>query len=917
MATTEANPFYDEEKEKSAADTSTPAQPSSSAPSNTATASSSSSPSAAQSSVPALPTFSPQLQTALQEVLPSNDPLDSPSFDPIAYINASFPDESSLAGNKLDVFLSGLRKQVKQYNDIITRDVREHSCTRSVTRDAIDHATSSITQLFNKIKQIKDKAAESEAMVIEICKDIKSLDHAKKHLTATIIALRNLHMLVSAVGQLDYMVAEKQYRDAARLIRAIDDLFSLFVAYKHIDKIQQLDSAVNRTKELCKEQLLHEFHRLLPTLQPVAKQSRHAGLDDEPPPSVDEDEQKATRQQLAEACMLTEVLDATFKRSIFLWFSSLLLEDYVALYSPGKEGATIEQIDRRYAWCKRMIRNYDDTYLAVFPVDWEMPAYVATEFCKQTKAHISKILQGMKATDVGGMVKALTKTIEFERELTYNMKMRRAPEDRGVSLHTRDNSEFDDMDRADLVENIKMKYAKNKSTEPSEGRLGSPKALDKHDNLFGKDGGGEAGGAGGKGRRVLAPIDFHGAVSDAFTPYMSSYVELERKRTDDLITKIEKEEKWSHPEESKARDRYGGSDDLFLYIKNSTNQCTRLNRNEILFNLYQEYKRGLQLYCDMLERHLSKREQLSEKELVMTAYLVNTAEYCIDTIPQLEQSIKATIDQAYKERIDLSGTVEAYSGMITRAVQALVSSTGATLRKTLGAMSKNNWESWQSVGDESEYVVDLIRTLKRELPVIARHLSPRYLNFYCTQLASVFIPRYVEAIYATKRIGELGAQQLSLDAHSLKAVMLQLPTLGNDVEDDNGDGSRSQRKKTVAQKGYTKFVTAEMSKAEALLKTLVSPSARLIVTFKALLPKSSSDDLYRVFTLKGLKKQEIQQLVDQYNATVGPDDQVRLGGSGGSSLSGGSTPAGLPMGLAGLPGVKGVNLKGFLSGLGQ
>ena len=388
MAATEANPFaatYHEEKEKSAADTSTASLSSSST-------TSSSSPHA-PSTVSSLPIFSPQLQTALQEVLPSADPLDSPSFDPIAYINASFPDESSLAGNKLDVFLSGLRKQVKQYNDIITRDVREHSCTRSVTRDAIDHATASITQLFNKIKQIKDKAAESEVMVQEICKDIRSLDHAKRHLTATIIALRNLHMLVSAVGQLDYMVAEKQYRDAARLIRAIDDLFSLFVSYKHIDKIQQLDSAVNRTKELCKEQLQHEFHRLLPTLQPVAKQSRHT-MDDEPPAAVDEDEQKATRQQLAEACMLIEVLDATFKQSIFLWFSSLLLEDYVALYSYGKEGATIEQIDRRYAWCKRMIRNYDDTYLSVFPVDWEMPAYVATQFCKMTKQHITKILQG-------------------------------------------------------------------------------------------------------------------------------------------------------------------------------------------------------------------------------------------------------------------------------------------------------------------------------------------------------------------------------------------------------------------------------------------------------------------------------------------------------------------------------------------
>ena len=52
---------------------------------------------------------------------------------------------------------------------------------------------------------------------------------------------------------------------------------------------------------------------------------------------------------------------------------------------------------------------------------------------------------------------------------------------------------------------------------------------------------------------------------------------------------------------------------------------------------------------------------------------------------------------------------------------------------------------------------------------------------------------------------------------------------------------------------------------------------------KAPLSKSGSNNLYRVFTLKGLKKNEIQQLVDQ----------VRLGGSGGSSLSGSSAPSGL------------------------
>ena len=162
------------------------------------------------------------------------------------------------------------------------------------------------------------------------------------------------------------------------------------------------------------------------------------------------------------------------------------------------------------------------------------------------------------------------------------------------------------------------------------------------------------------------------------------------------------------------------------------------------------------------------------------------------------------------------------------------------------------------------------------------------------------------AVWQCKRIGEMGAQQMSLDAHSLKSTLLALPTLGQDADDDP---AHRNRKKTVATKSYTKYVTTEMSKAEALLKTIVSPSERLIVTFKALLPKSSTDDLYRVFTLKGLKKGEIQALVDAYNAGVSAEDQVKLGGSGSGSLSGGSTPS------ATVGGGK-TNLRNFISGLG-
>ena len=58
-----------------------------------------------------------------------------------------------------------------------------------------------IQELFAKINEIRRKAEQSEVMVQEICRDIKKLDYAKKHLTYTITALRRLAMLINAVGE--------------------------------------------------------------------------------------------------------------------------------------------------------------------------------------------------------------------------------------------------------------------------------------------------------------------------------------------------------------------------------------------------------------------------------------------------------------------------------------------------------------------------------------------------------------------------------------------------------------------------------------------------------------------------------------------------------------------------------------------
>ena len=72
------------------------------------------------------------------------------------------------------------------------------SCT---CRADLEKSKLAIEELFGKINEIRHKAEQSEVMVQEICRDIKKLDYAKKHLTHTITALRRLAMLISAVGE--------------------------------------------------------------------------------------------------------------------------------------------------------------------------------------------------------------------------------------------------------------------------------------------------------------------------------------------------------------------------------------------------------------------------------------------------------------------------------------------------------------------------------------------------------------------------------------------------------------------------------------------------------------------------------------------------------------------------------------------
>ena len=78
---------------------------------------------------------------------------------------------------------------------------------------ALAEAQSSIVDLFGQIREIKTKAAESEATVRDITRDIKQLDVAKRNLTSAITTLNHSHMLGGGVITLKKQQEDRHYHD--------------------------------------------------------------------------------------------------------------------------------------------------------------------------------------------------------------------------------------------------------------------------------------------------------------------------------------------------------------------------------------------------------------------------------------------------------------------------------------------------------------------------------------------------------------------------------------------------------------------------------------------------------------------------------------------------------------------------------
>uniref|UniRef100_W8B2G8 Vacuolar protein sorting-associated protein 53 homolog n=1 Tax=Ceratitis capitata TaxID=7213 RepID=W8B2G8_CERCA len=799
--------------------------------------------------------FTKDVKNAIDKVLKTDDPMDSPDFNTVDYINQLFPNEQSLVS--IDETIQRMQCEVSLIDDNIRAVVRGQTNTGQDGQMALTEAQKVITTLYAHIIDVKTRAEKTEEMVKEITRDIKQLDCAKRNLTSAITTLNHLHMLVGGIESLNKLIEKRLYGEIINPLQAITEVNQHFRQYSDIEEIKNLSQNVDKIQITLAKQITEDFKD---AFSPKSTGVGNVG-----------NKQRLGLNQLADACKVISVLDPKVKKELLKWFIAQQLEEYIHLFHENQDIAWLDKIDKRYAWLKRHLLDFEDKFGAVFPLDWEVSERITVEFCRLTREQLTQIMaKRSNEIDVRLLLFAINKTQAFEQLLSKRFS--------GVTLEIVTTSPT-----------LKVQ-PENPNADPN-----APATI----GLF------------------------QDQIGNCFKAHLDIYIKSIDRNLAELMEKfVEMAKEPLKVAESKTT-VFPSSADLFVFYKKCMVQCNQLSNEQPMYELALVFKKYLREYASrvlefstpklltttasigksmsLLTRDMQNlstaagqvfhnflkegdTQRFSREDLIQICCVLTTAEYCLETVQQLEDKLKEKIATAYANKLDMSEEKDVFHRIISNCIQLLVQDLEAGCDPSLQSMSKVQWQSISNVGDQSAFVNSICANFKQTVPVIRDNLatSRKYFTQFCHKFVNAFIPKYINVLYKCKLTlsdgsnNVLGCEQLLLDTHSLKTALLDLPSIGSSVN----------RK---APTSYTKVVVKDMTRAEMIIKvvmTQVQPPAHFTQQVLKLLPDITIAEYQKILDMKAVKRVDQLQLIDLFKHTA---SHVAVIGDGISEITSSST----------------------------
>lgn len=890
----------------------------------------------------------------LSPVVNFPDGVDADEFDPVDFLNGLFPTETSLRGETgggLDVLSHDIRRAMERLDAQIAAGIGSQAVSTSSSpsssggEEGLRSALATLSSLRSRLRTAANRAAATTRAVGPVVADIRRLDNAKRNLQGSITSLRRLHMLTHAMERLEDACGDGRYAEAGSLLAAAREVSEHFA--KYAEEVKEVGDCFERLRGL-EERLEREVRdRMVETGVALARangeeeeeaaggadvadefdvkvitsdelfqqeeKSKAKGRIDHDADGGDgeETELRGLLRSVAEACSVVDVLGTEARKRQISAFCDSRLACYSNKYRVDDScvdpaASSLDVVDRRFAFFRKVMKHMEEEVRGIFPSAWNVAYQLVREFLLVTGKHLRILLEGTRnekppapgseqhSSQVAVLLKALQKTVLFEREMTVRLErdysLRLSASAATASSHRPHPDEGTEFDADGVAHDrssatgIRLRIARERRAADQNTAPDAP--ADRKEIV------------------VLPPVV--GVLSDIFVSFMSPYLSLERHNMAELIGSALTDHTVDH--RGTELPVFTSSTALFVYIKNSIGRCTVLTRGQTFLDLVAEFRTALDRYADlMLKKMPSPSFSLSQRITgarggdvlkrqgsvvnvaednaaiaaensannastedpkvaiykipaggeVTVCHVVDTCDYCAETGEALAELIAEKLDPALREEGgDLSRQVDRFHDVTATGLKILVSGLENRAEPCLKKMAGMSWDRLETVGEESPYVVSLTKTIREFCEQVRDLLPNSYYRNFCDKFVAAFVPSFHNALIRLRRISESGTQQLLLDVYNLKTLVLRLPVLGGGGAAGSASGA--------APAMYVRYVSKEFARIEMILKCVGTRPELLIDVFRANWPAGTSADLQTVMGLRGMRRAEQQQALEKF-----------------------------------------------------
>lgn len=637
-------------------------------------------------------------QVDVSEAMDRGD-LESVDYSPVVHLTQLFESPSLLL--ELDDLVQYTRSYRKSLDRYIETERDEYNKGVGETKDTLLSIEKDLDTAVAEIETTRQLARSTEKTINSMTYNIKKLDNCKKNITLSMTILKRLQMLITSYNNVEHIIYNsnvKNYYEIYQLLSVVIELMDHFQSYKSIDDINNLNRKITELKAKIVDEIFNDFGK--------------------------EINEGYSNMELMNACKILDLLGVSYRDKLINWFISNQLKEIQSIFRSTEEAGSLENLNRRFIFFKRVFKTVEQRYSSKFPEDWKILQKLCDKFCEITKLDLREVLlKESKTIGVNLLLTALSETLEFENFLN-------------------------------------MKFKAHNSSKPADSEV-------VFDNTISS---------------VFEPyldiwLEFQDkTINDKFLEFMNPAKLLENK------------DSGNQEENNDTLNILDSSADLFRIYRSLLSQLSKLSTTEPLLKLSMIFVKYLNKYNEMVlqpilpEFDVIKGNSDTENEKVVNyaTLVLNTTDYCSLTIVQLQERLVASMSENLIPRMEQSfeRVKESFTALMNRCLNLLCFKLSEELSLQWRTMINLNWKNLNSVDDTSNYVYGINKIINENVTSVFTKINRSiYLKTFMNKIVELISYSFFINVVKLKPITEVMSEQLLLDLRSLKDNLNSLPDL--------------------------------------------------------------------------------------------------------------------------------------------